>query len=69
MKYGLRGEIQVNGISFNQPMPGVSSLTELELAEISTYIYNSWGHERGLVKVMEMATLLDSCASVRPYHK
>lgn len=65
MKYGLQGEISVNGNSYVQAMPGVPSLTELELAEIATYIYNSWGHQRGLIEARSMAALLDSCARPR----
>ena len=61
MKYGMKNEITVNGNSYHQRMPGVASLTELELAEIATYIYNSWDHQRGLVDVKEMGVLLDSC--------
>lgn len=63
MKKGRTGEMTVNGQSFNQPMPGVPSLTELELAEIATYVYNSWGHERGLVDVKEVGDALKPCLS------
>lgn len=61
MKYGIKGEIIVNGKSYVQPMPGVHSLTDLEIAEIATYIYNSWGHERGLVDVTESTSVLTKC--------
>jgi hypothetical protein len=64
MKYGMKNEITVNGKSYRQRMPGVASLTELELAEIATYIYNSWDHRWGMIDVKEMGTLLDSCSSV-----
>jgi len=61
MKNGKEGELMVNGKSFNQPMPGVPSLTELEIAEIATYIYNSWDHKRGLVEIKEVSEALASC--------
>ena len=61
MKYGTKGEITVNGKKFNKPMPGVPSLTELEIAEIATYIYNSWEHQRGLVDVSEASQVLRDC--------
>jgi cytochrome c551 len=67
MKYGMQGEIVVNGITYHQAMPGVPSLTELEMAEIATYVYNSWGRQRGLVEAKEVSRLLDSCSVVRPY--
>lgn len=65
MKYGLQGEITVNGVMYNQAMPGVISLTELELAEIATYVYNTWGKKQGLIESGEVRVLLDSCARPR----
>lgn len=61
MKYGKSGEINVNGKVFNQPMPGVPTLTSLEIAEIATYIYNSWSHKRGIIEVNEVINTLDQC--------
>lgn len=61
MKYGLKGEIIVNGKNFNKPMPGIPSLTELEIAEITTYISNSWGRDRGLVEIQEVKLALEEC--------
>jgi mono/diheme cytochrome c family protein len=63
MKKGRKGEMLVNGKSYNQPMPGVPSLTELEIAEIATYIYNSWGHHKGMVEVKEISRSLQPCLS------
>lgn len=45
-------------------MPGVFTLTNLEIAEIATYIYNTWDHQRGLVDVMEASRVMDSCAVI-----
>ena len=61
IKYGISGEMIVNGEDFNQAMPGVPSLTDLEIAEIATYIYNTWEHERGLVEVKNVSQLLEKC--------
>lgn len=63
MKYGLKEEITVNGKNFVQPMPGVVTLTDLEIAEIATYIYNSWDHSRGIVDVTEASRVIKSCAT------
>lgn len=60
-KHGIHGEITVNGKKFIQPMPGVQSLTDLEIAEIATYIYNSWEHQRGLVDVTKVSKVLKNC--------
>jgi len=61
MKYGRNGELVVNGNTYHQPMPGVPLLTDLEIAEIATYIYNSWGHERGMVSIPEVTSTLTHC--------
>lgn len=63
IKKGRKGAMTVNGAMYNQPMPGVPSLTELEIAEISTYIYNSWGHKLGLVELKEVSQSLQNCTS------
>jgi cytochrome c551 len=61
MRNGLNGSIVVNGKEFNQVMPGIPTLTDLEIAEITTYIYNTWGNERGLIDVKEVSVVLESC--------
>lgn len=47
VKYGLNGPITVNGIGFNQPMPANPKLTDIEVAEILTYVGNTWGNGLG----------------------
>ena len=61
IRNGKSGELVVNGISFNQPMPGIPALSDLEIAEISTYIYNTWEHQRGIIEVKEVSKILQSC--------
>ncbi|WP_188467690.1 c-type cytochrome [Marivirga lumbricoides] len=61
IKNGIKGEIIVNNITYNQEMPALEELTNLEVAEIATYIYNSWGNERGFVTVKEVETSLSNC--------
>lgn len=62
MKYGIQGEIIVNGQGFNKAMPAIPSLTELEIAEIATYIGNSWGQEKGLIDVTQTSKILSGCS-------
>jgi cytochrome c551 len=61
MKNGKKGSLLVNGIEFNQPMPGVPTLTDLEVAQIATYIYNTWTNERGIVEVKDVTGILRNC--------
>ena len=62
MRNGLRGSMLVNGKEYNQPMPGIPYLTDLEVAEITTYLYNTWGRNRGLVPLEEVQQVLADCA-------
>ncbi|MEX1241900.1 MAG: cytochrome c [Cyclobacteriaceae bacterium] len=61
MRHGKTDEVIVNGQQFNQPMQGVTTLSDLEIAEIATYIYNTWTHDRGIVEVKEAAEILGNC--------
>jgi len=62
MRNGINGELIVNGIQYNQAMPGIPTLTNLEIAELATYIYNAWEYQRGLVDVKEADKILNACA-------
>ena len=60
IKHGLRGEITVNGQLYNQPMPANPNLTNMEIAQIVTYIYNIWGNEAGVVDGKKVAEYLET---------
>lgn len=61
MRHGISGEVFVNGKQYNQPMPGIRDLTDLEIAEIATYIYNTWGNEKGIVEVKDVSPIMQAC--------
>lgn len=61
IKNGLSGEVTVNGVVYNQPMPAIPQLTNLEIAEITTFIYNSWGRKGGIINVKEVEKMLENC--------
>lgn len=61
IKYGKSGPLVVNGVEFNMEMKGNPQLTELEVAEIATYLYNSWSREKGLVEVRQVTEILAAC--------
>ena len=58
IKNGLVGEILVNGKKFNQPMPANNQLTNLDIAEVVTYIYNEWNGETKITEVKEVEKVL-----------
>jgi nitrite reductase (NO-forming) len=43
--HGLSGEITVNGKNFNSVMPA-QNLSDDEIANVMTYIYNNWGNNK-----------------------
>lgn len=61
IKQGATGEITVNGTSYNMAMPGNAQLSPLEIAEIITYVTNSWGNSAGLSGVKEVEKWLREC--------
>ena len=61
IRFGKEGQIIVNGKDYNQPMRGIPTLTDLEIAQIATYIYNTWEHERGIVEVKDVSSILQTC--------
>ncbi|SEJ49613.1 Cytochrome c, mono-and diheme variants [Cyclobacterium xiamenense] len=65
IKYGVAGEMTVNGQVYNQAMPGNPGLTPLEIAQLSTYIYNVWGHKKGIVSTEQVNQALENVTSPR----
>jgi len=45
VKYGLSGEITVNGTKYNSVMPKVA-ISDEDIASVLTYIYNNWGNNK-----------------------
>lgn len=45
VKYGLSGEITVNGAKYNSVMPKVA-ISDEDIASVLTYIYNNWGNNK-----------------------
>ncbi len=60
IKNGQNGKITVNGVEYEGVMP-MLNLKDLEIAEILTYISNSWGNKKGLIDVNEVAAFLKEC--------
>jgi len=61
IKNGQEGEIVVNGVQYNQPMPANPRLTNLEIAEISTFLMTVMNDSIRLVRVDEVASYLTNC--------
>jgi mono/diheme cytochrome c family protein len=60
IKNGQSKEIVVNGVTYNQMMPA-NPITNLEVAEVLTFIANAWGNDGGLVGVKDVDKWLKEC--------
>lgn len=61
IRMGKKGPIVVNGLEYNHPMPGIPTLSDLEVAEIATYIYNTWSHRQGIIEVRDVSAIMERC--------
>ncbi len=61
VKFGQTGEITVNGVNYNQPMPENRTLTDLEIAEIITFVGNTWSNRVGFIDVKTTRSALQKC--------
>ncbi len=52
---GLKGEITVNGKTFNSVMPNLAYLSDEQVANVVTYVMNSWGNEGFVTSTAEVA--------------
>ena len=57
---GLSGPVTVNGAKFDSVMPPMSQLNDDEVANIVTYVLNSWGNKGGTVTAADVAKVRKS---------
>lgn len=58
VKYGLSGEIMVNGIKYNSAMAALG-LYDDEVADVMNYILNSWGNEDAKIVTVEEVSKIE----------
>lgn len=61
IRNGQQGPIVVNGKKYNRIMPAQLQLSDLEVAELTTYIYNKWGNETTISGVKDVGKVLAGC--------
>ena len=54
--HGLSGKLKVNGKDYDSVMPPMNQLTDDEVANILTYVVNSWDNKGGQVKTSDVKT-------------
>jgi len=60
---GLTGKVTVNGQEYNSVMPPMQQLTDDEVANILTYVLNSWGNPGGRVSTEDVKKQRASAAA------
>lgn len=61
IKSGLKGPIIVNNKLYDAEMPAEPHLTNIEIAEVITYITNSFGNKQGLHNLDQVKKELEAC--------
>jgi cytochrome c551 len=62
IKNGVSGEMMVNGKTYNQQMPANPQLYDLDIAALTTYIYNQWGNEKSITEPDSVKKILEKQA-------
>jgi cytochrome c551 len=61
IRNGVTDTLVVNGKKYMQPMPANTNLQPIDLAEITTYVYNKWGGESIITPVNDVNEALKNC--------
>ena len=63
---GLAGPVKVNGQDYNSVMPPMNQLNDDEVANILTYVLNSWGNAGGRVSSDDVKLQRASTPAAKP---
>jgi nitrite reductase (NO-forming)/hydroxylamine reductase len=55
--HGLTGKITVNGKPYDSIMPPMTQLSNIEIANVLTYVLNSWGNSGGEIMPAQVAAI------------
>ena len=62
---GLFGPVTVNDVEFNGAMPPMNQLSDTEIADILTYVRNSWGNKDDAVSSAEVTAMREGGLEAR----
>jgi len=54
---GMMGPVTVKGVTYNSMMPPVAGLTDKDIADVVTYVNNTWGNTGPTVTEAEVAAI------------
>jgi len=52
--HGLTGKVTVNGNDYNSVMPPMNQLNDDEVANILTYVLNTWSNPGGRIRIEDV---------------
>ena len=55
--HGMQGPVVVKGVTYNGVMPAVTTLNDQEIADVVTFVSNSWGNTGPVVTEAEVAAI------------
>jgi len=61
IRKGLKGPLVVNGIEYNQVMPGHEDLTDSQITNLLNFLQTNWGNQNQPYTIREASELLDRC--------
>ncbi|UOG73030.1 cytochrome c [Hymenobacter tibetensis] len=62
IRNGMKGPVVVNGILYNQVMPGhPKDLTDAEITNLLNFVQQSWGNKNEVYTIREVSELLGPC--------
>lgn len=54
---GSQGKVEIEGETFHNPMPAMPHLTDQQIADVLTYVRNSFGNKASAVSATEVKTV------------
>ena len=61
IKNGFSGPMMVNGKEYNQAMPAQAKLYDLDIAQLTTWLYHTYGEDQWFVKPDSVKKILQKC--------
>lgn len=61
LRHGLTDTIVVNGKMYAENMPGVPTLSAIQVTNLLNFINNSWGNQNGVYRLDEVEAALQQC--------
>ena len=61
IRNGMKGTILVNGKEFSRPMPANPKLTEIEIAELVSFVRMKWGKDSVYTPIETVQAALKNC--------